>query len=92
VVPWSGRPTCPADPPLPRGVLMLDVTVECPQGLAFSEAFAVSGTSTATALYAKDTTTGACEPAELVTPAVTYLLLGQVLEPAEFPEIVRTLR
>ena len=71
---------------------MLDVTAECPQEPAFSEGFAVSGKSTATALYANNTTTGACEPAEAVTSAVTYLVLGEALEPAEFPEIVRTLR
>jgi hypothetical protein len=92
VVPWIGRPTCPADPPLPRSILMQDLTVECPQGLAFSEAFAVTGKSTATTLYSKDATTGACEPAEQVTPAVTYLVLGQALEPVEFPELVRTIR
>jgi hypothetical protein len=71
---------------------MQDVTVECPQGLSFSEALAVSGKSTATALYAKDAATGACEPAEPVSPSLTYLRLGETLEPAEYPELVRTLK
>jgi hypothetical protein len=92
VVPWVARPTCPADPPLPHGVLMQDPTLECPQELSFIEAFAVSGKSTATTLYAQNATTGACEPAEAVTSAVTYVQLGEALEPDEFPEIVRTLR
>jgi hypothetical protein len=71
---------------------MVDETSECPQGLTFLEAFTITGKSTPSALYAKDATTGACEPGEPVSPTLTYLRLGEAVAPTEFPEIERTLR
>jgi hypothetical protein len=90
VVAWSARPTCPADPPLPSVVLILDPPVGCSQGFDFSEAFEVLGKSTSSTFYAKDST-DACGPAEPVSPAVTFLKLSSAVAPAAFPEIERTL-
>jgi hypothetical protein len=55
---------------------MVDETSECPQGLTFLEAFTITGKSAPSALYAKDATTGACEPGEPVSPTLTYLRLA----------------
>jgi hypothetical protein len=89
VVPWGPKPTCPADPPLPRGVLFLDST-DCE--LAATEAMEVVGESTADTLYAKDPATGACQAMPASLPAPTYLQLGQVLHAEEFPDLKPTVR
>jgi hypothetical protein len=73
-------------------VLLLDLTMPCPRGLAFLEAFAVADTSTPSTLYAKDAMTGACEPAEPVSSGATFLRLGEALSPTSFPEIERALQ
>ncbi|HEY8942861.1 MAG TPA: hypothetical protein VIM73_01310 [Polyangiaceae bacterium] len=92
VVPWIPRPTCRPDAPAPPGVLLIDQTVECPRNLAFAEAIAVTGTSVSSPDYTKNAMTGACERAAPVSPAPTYLRLGETLRPDFFPQIERVLR
>jgi hypothetical protein len=93
VVPWVGRPACPADAPLPAGVMFPDeASFECSPGLAFSEIIAVVGESTASTLYSKDEATGACESAGPPTPTLTYLRLGEPLASDAFPEVERAIR
>jgi hypothetical protein len=92
VVAWVARPTCPVDPPLPPVVVLLDQSSDCAREVVFAEAMTVSGKTTPSTLFAKDATTGACGPAEAVSPTVTYLRLGEELGPTVFPELERTLR
>jgi hypothetical protein len=88
LVAWIAKPTCPADPPLPRGVLFVDSTA-CE--LAVTELRAVVGESTASTLYARDTS-GACQAVNMSSPAPTYLRLGDVLEANTFPDLKPTTR
>jgi hypothetical protein len=84
LVPWAPKPTCPADPPLPRGVKLLDPT-ECE--LVATELMAVEGQSAVDTVYAKDPATGACQARPGSSPAPTYLRLGRVLDAAELPDL-----
>lgn len=89
VVAWVARPTCPADPPLPRSVMLVDQTA-CE--LAITELMAVVGQSTASTLYAKDPASGACKTITMSSPAPTYLRLGEVLDATTFPDLKPTVR
>jgi hypothetical protein len=89
VVAWVPQPTCPANPPLPRGTLFIDPTA-CE--LAVTELIAVVGKSTARTLYAKDAASGACEAINMSSPAPTYLRLGDVLKASAFPDLEPTMR
>lgn len=89
LVAWVPKPTCPADPPLPRGVLFLDRT-GCE--LAVTEVMAVVGQSTASILYARDAASGACEAITTSAPSPTYLRLGEVLDANTFPDLKPTIR
>jgi hypothetical protein len=89
VAAWVARPTCPADPPLPPGVMLVDPTA-CE--LAVTELMAVVGQSTASTLYAKDATSGACKAITMSSPAPTYLRLGEVLDAATFTDLKPTMR
>lgn len=89
VVPWVPKPTCPADPPVPRGVMLVD-SGACE--LAVSELIEVLGPSTADTLYAEDPATGACEAMAASSSAPTYLRLGQVLDASELPDLKPTIR
>jgi hypothetical protein len=53
---------------------------------------AVVGRSTADTFYAKNSTTGACEPAAPLPATTIPLILGEVLSPSVFPEVQRTIR
>lgn len=90
VVPWVTG--CPEGARVPPVVALLDETVGCRDGLAFSETFAVAGEGTASTHYTKDVTTGACALAGPVSTGVKYLRLGETLGPTVFPEIGRALR
>jgi hypothetical protein len=89
LVAWIAKPTCPADPPLPRGVVFVDPTA-CE--LAVTELMAVVGESTASTLYARDAASGACEAFDVSSPAATYLRLGDVLEADTLPDLKPMIR
>jgi hypothetical protein len=89
LVAWVTKPTCPENPPLPPGVLFVDQT-GCE--LAVTELMAVVGQSNASSLYARDAASGACQALATISPTVTYLRLGEVLEATTFPDLKPTLR
>jgi hypothetical protein len=89
LVAWVPKPSCPENPPLPRGVLFVDQT-GCE--LAVTELMAVVSQSTASSLYARDATSGACQALATSSPTVTYLRLGEVLDATTFPDLKPTIR
>jgi hypothetical protein len=89
LVAWIPKPTCPADPPLPRGTLFVDQS-GCE--LAVTELRAVVGQSTASLFYARDAASGACAAITTSSPPPTYLQLGEILEATTFPALKATIR
>lgn len=86
---WIPKPTCPADAPLPRGVVFVDGTA-CE--LAVTEVMAVVGQSTPRTLYGRDVASGVCKPVTPSSPPPTYLRLGEVLDATTFPDLKPTIR
>jgi hypothetical protein len=89
VVPWVR--TCP-DSTLPSLAVVPDENAPCVSPQVFSEVIAVVGESAAGALYAKNLTTGACEPVPEAQATGPHLLLGEPVDPGMLPPLEKVTR
>lgn len=87
---WYGG-GCLAAPPLPKRIVTPDPAAKC-GGPRLAEVIAVQGKSTATAFFAENAATGACEPAAPLGQTALPLRLGDAESSSVFPEVRRTIR